>query len=57
MSSPFGGSKAATMLNMAFCLTPVFVDINPLGNTIGASTRTGSRFRSVRLSRPAGAPR
>jgi hypothetical protein len=34
MSSPFGGSKAATMLNMAFCLTPVFADINPLGSTI-----------------------
>jgi alpha-beta hydrolase superfamily lysophospholipase len=34
MSSPFGGSKAATMLNMAFSLTPVFADINPLGSTI-----------------------
>jgi len=34
VSSPFGGSKAATMLNMAFCLTPVFADINPLGTTI-----------------------
>jgi hypothetical protein len=34
MSTPFDGSKAATLLNMAFCLSPVFADINPLGNTI-----------------------
>jgi hypothetical protein len=34
MSSPFDGSKAATMLNMAFSLTPVLADINPLGSTI-----------------------
>lgn len=34
MSTPFGGSKSATMLNMAFCFTPVFADINPFGSTI-----------------------
>lgn len=34
MSSSFGGSKAAIVLNMAFCLTSVFPDINPLGSTI-----------------------
>jgi hypothetical protein len=48
MSSPFGGSKAATMLNMAFCLTPVFADINPLGGrNLGRHADGGSQQQLV----------
>jgi pimeloyl-ACP methyl ester carboxylesterase len=34
MSAPFGGSETASVLALAFCLTPVFTDIDPFGDTI-----------------------
>jgi len=57
MSSSFGGSKAAIVLNMAFCLTSVFPDINPLGSTIRSVRQEEITVPLLRWARPAGAPR
>jgi alpha-beta hydrolase superfamily lysophospholipase len=57
MSSPFDGSKAATMLNMTFCLTPVFADINPLGTAIRSGRQDEITVPICSMVSTSGAPR
>lgn len=57
MSTPFGGSQAASLLSLVFFTTPIFADINPHGMTIRnvLSSEISIPIRSV-VSTAGGSP-